>query len=373
MRSDGTAADGTGAATGAATDDAVPAPAARRRRTAVVVLATVAVFVPVLIAGLVVGSQTVPWQEVWRWLTGGALADPTNGVLLEQFHLPRVLTAVVAGAGLAVVGLVMQTLFANPLADPYILGVSSGASLGVAISVLGTGGGAVAFVTAFGVFGRWGTVAAAMAGAMAVMALVLLVGRWIRSVVSLLVIGVMVGAVVGAVVSVLLAFADPQRLQKYVLWSLGSLDGTYPGDLLVLGPVVAVGVVMALLLAPSLDAMLLGERYAATMGVHVRRVRVLAVVATSLVCGAVTAFCGPVAFLGIAVPHLARVLLGRADHRVMLPFCALLGALLCLLCGIVASLPGADGTLPLNVVTAVVGAPVVVAVLIRSRVLAAGR
>lgn len=347
-------------------------PADRRRRTVIGFVVVAALLVLVLGTALVVGSETVAVADVWRWVNGSLPADDPARVLIEQFHLPRALTGVLAGAGLAVVGLVMQTLFANPLADPYILGVSSGASLGVAIAVLGTGNAAVAFVGAFGGFGRWGTVAAAMVGALVVMALVLLAGRWIRSVVSLLVIGVMIGAAVGAGVSLLLAFADPQRLQKYVLWSLGSLDGTYLGDLLVLAPIVGVGIVMALLLSPSLNALVLGERYAQTMGVHVRRVRIVAIIATSLVCGGVTAFCGPVAFLGIAVPHLARVVLQQADHRIMVPFCALLGAAVCALCGVVAALPGTAGTIPLNVVTAVIGAPVVVLLLIRNRSLGAG-
>lgn len=344
----------------------------RYRRTVLAYSGVSVLLLLVLGTALVVGSETVPVRDVLRWLTGSLSVDDPSRGLIEAFHLPRALTGVLAGAGLAVVGLVMQTLFANPLADPYILGVSSGASLGVAVSVLGTGNAAVAFVATFGAFGRWGTTAAAMVGALVVMGVVLLAGRWISSVVSLLVVGVMIGAAVGAAVSLLLAFADPVRLQKYVLWSLGSLDGTYLGDLAVLGPVVGIGLVLAALLSPSLNALVLGERYALTMGVQVRRVRVVAIVATSVVCGGVTAFCGPIAFLGIAVPHLARVLLRQADHRIMIPFCALLGALVCVLCGVIAALPGTAGTIPLNVVTAVLGAPVVVLLLIRNRSLGAG-
>lgn len=340
-------------------------------RPAVVLTAAVPVLLVVFVLTLCVGSEPVALGSVWHWLTGGGAGD--DAVLLVDFHLPRALTAIAAGAGLAVVGLLMQTLFANPLADPYILGVSSGASLGVAVAVLGTGSAAVSFTATFGALGRWGTVAAAGVGALLVLGLVLLAGRWVRTVVSLLVIGVMVGSAVGALVSLLLAFADPARVQKFVLWSLGSVDGTYLGDTAVLLPVVAVGIAAAMVIAPSLNALLLGERYAASMGVHVRRIRVVAIVATALVCGVVTAFCGPIAFLGIAVPHLARVLIGRADHRYLIPACALFGAIVCLLCAVVATLPGADGVLPLNVVTAVIGAPVVIIVLLRSRALAAGQ
>lgn len=340
-------------------------------------MVVLAVAVPALLAAFVlalsVGSEPVPLSAVWQWLVGRETGDDGLTTLLVEFHLPRALTALAAGAGLAVVGLLMQTLFANPLADPYILGVSSGASLGVAISVLGTGGAAVSFTAAFGPLGRWGTVVAGGIGALLVLALVLLAGRWVRTVVSLLVIGVMVGSAVGAVVSLLLAFADPARVQKFVLWSLGSVNGTYSGDMVALLPVVAVGIIAAMVISPSLNALLLGERYAASMGVHVRRIRLVAIVATALVCGVVTAFCGPIAFLGIAVPHLARVLVGRNDHRWLVPTCAVVGGIVCLLCAVVATLPVADGVLPLNVVTAMIGAPVVVIVLLRSRALAAGQ
>ncbi len=342
-------------------------------RTVAVLLGGLVMLLAMFVLALSVGSETVPVSAVWNWLTGHGAGDDGLTTLLVEFHLPRALTAVAAGSGLAVVGLLMQTLFANPLADPYILGVSSGASLGVALSVLGTGGAATGFTAAFGSFGRWGTVVAAMIGSMLVLGLILLAGRWVRTVVSLLVIGVMVGSAVGALVSLLLAFSDPARVQKFVLWSLGSLDGTYLGDVAVLLPVVAVGLLAALGISPSLNALLLGERYAASMGVRVRRIRAVAIAATALVCGVVTAFCGPIAFLGIAVPHLARVLLRRADHRLLVPACALLGAVVCLGCGVLASLPGTDGVLPLNVVTAVVGAPVVVIVLLRSRTMAAGQ
>jgi len=342
-------------------------------RTVAVLLGGLVMLLAMFVLALSVGSETVPVSAVWNWLTGHGAGDDGLTTLLVEFHLPRALTAVAAGSGLAVVGLLMQTLFANPLADPYILGVSSGAGLGVALSVLGTGGAAAGFTAAFGSFGRWGTVVAAMIGSMLVLGLILLAGRWVRTVVSLLVIGVMVGSAVGALVSLLLAFADPARVQKFVLWSLGSLDGTYLGDMAVLLPVVAVGLLAALGISPSLNALLLGERYAASMGVRVRRIRAVAIAATALVCGVVTAFCGPIAFLGIAVPHLARVLLRRADHRLLVPACALLGAVVCLGCGVLASLPGTDGVLPLNVVTAVVGAPVVVIVLLRSRTMAAGQ
>ncbi len=333
-----------------------------------------ALLLAVLVATLLsmcLGSVAVPLSATLRFLTTGDAGDAGTTTLLADIRMPRVVTAALAGAGLGVAGLLMQTLFANPLADPYILGVSSGASLGVALAVLGTGAEAAGFTALFSAAGRLGTVAAAGLGAFAVLALVLLIGRWVRSVVSLLIIGVMIGSAVSAVVSLLLAYADPTRAQKFVLWGLGSVTGTTWPDIAVLAPVLGLGVLLAMLISPAMNALLLGERYAASMGVHVRRIRTAAIIATALLAGAVTAFCGPIAFLGIAVPHLTRSAMGRADHRWLVPGTALLGAALCQLCALVAQSPGTEGVLPLNVVTAVMGAPVVVFVLLRSRALAA--
>ncbi|MBM9468607.1 FecCD family ABC transporter permease [Nakamurella leprariae] len=341
----------------------------KSRPTAVLAVLLVLAVLATLVS-VCVGSVAIPLGSTLRYLTGGG-ADPTTTVLIQQVRMPRTATAAVVGAGLAVAGLLLQTLFANPLADPYILGVSSGAGLGVAISVLGGGSAAATFIS-FGATGRLATVAAAAVGALAVLVIVLVLGRWVRSVVTLLLIGVMIGAASGAVVSLLLAFSDPSRIQKYVLWGMGSVSGVTWPDLVVLAPAVGLGVVLAWTLAGPLNAMLLGERYAASLGVHVRQLRWLVIVATALIAGTVTAFCGPIAFLGIAVPHLARVAVGRADHRLLVPACVLLGAAICMLCGVLAQVPAGEGVLPLNVVTAVVGAPVVIAALLRSRTLSAG-
>ena len=321
------------------------------------------------------GSVTIPFRAILSYLTTGDAGDSGWTVLLQQIRVPRVATAALVGAGLAVAGLLMQTLFANPLADPYILGVSSGASLGVAVVTLGvgagTGVGSGVFVDLAGA-GRLGVVSAAAIGSAVVLGVIVLLGRWVRSVVTLLVVGVMLSSAIGAVTSLLLAFADPARLQRYVLWGLGSYDGVTRDDLTVLAPAVAVGIVVALLLGRPLNVLLLGERYAASMGVRVKLVRTVAVAATALVAGSSTAYCGPIAFLGIAVPHLARLVIGTSDHRILLPATVAMGVLISSLCSVIAELPGSDGVLPINVVTAMVGAPVVVAVLLRSRRLAAG-
>jgi iron complex transport system permease protein len=321
--------------------------------------------------GAGVGSVEIDWHDLGQFLITGGTDDPTTTVLISQIRMPRVITAAVVGAGLAVAGLLMQTLFANPLADPYILGVSSGASLGVAVVTLGTGTVSSGFVSLVG-GDRLGVAAAAAIGSGAVLLLILLLGRWVRSVITLLITGVMLSSAIGAVTSLMLAFSDPTRLQRYVMWGLGSFGGVTPADLPILVSVIVIGILTAGLLVRSLNALLLGEAYARSMGVPVRLVRVVAMVATAIIAGAVTAFCGPIAFLGIAVPHLARLMIGSSDHRLLMPAAVLTGVITSTLCSVVAQLPGDDAVLPINVTAALVGAPVVVAVLLRSRRLAAG-
>jgi len=318
-----------------------------------------------------IGSVSISLSDLLQYLTGGHTSDPTNTVLLREIRIPRVITAAVVGAGLGVAGLLMQTVFANPLADPYILGVSSGASLGVALVTLGTGTVSTGFVALVG-GARVGVMVAASLGAAAVLMLILLLGRWVRSVITLLITGVMVSSAVGAFTSLMLAFADPTRLQRYVMWGLGSYSGVTRSDLPIMVSVIMAGIVLAGLLVRALNAMLLGEHYARSMGVGVRTVRVTAMIATAVIAGAVTAYCGPIAFLGIAVPHLARLVVGSSDHRLLMPAAVFTGVAVSCLCSVIAQLPGEDAVLPINVTTALVGAPVVVAVLLRSRRLSAG-
>jgi len=330
--------------------------------------ALVAAVLVLFVAAVALGPVGVPPLDTVRVLAGLAPSDPRWGVVIGTVRLPRALTAVLAGAALAVAGALVQTLFRNPLADPYVLGVSSGAGLGVALSLAagGAAGGAV-FADGLVGLGRLGAVGAAALGAAAVLALVLVLARWVRSMVTLLVVGVMVGAVTTAVVSLVLVWSDPRIAQQYVVWGLGSVDGTSRGDLVVLAAVVACGLVVSGLLVKPLNALLLGEAHARSVGVPVRRLRAGVVVAVALLAGGVTAFCGPIAFVGIAVPHLARLLVDTSDHRVLLPVTALTGAAVVLACAIAGHPPGAGTVVPLNVVTSLVGAPVVIAVLLRSR------
>jgi iron complex transport system permease protein len=345
-----------------------------RPRLARSVATLILLFVAALLAlgvGAAVGSVTIDWHDLVSYLISGRAHDPTTTVLLGEIRMPRVITAGAVGAGLAIAGLLMQTLFANPLADPYILGVSSGASLGVALITLGTGTLTGGFVSMVGGM-RIGVVVAAAIGSAAVLLLILVIGRWVRSVVTLLIIGVMLSSAVGAITSLLLAFADPDRLQRFVMWGLGSYGGVTRSDLAVLLPLIIGAVALSGLLARSLNAMLLGELYARSMGVRSGVVRAVAMVLTAVIAGTVTAYCGPIAFLGMAVPHLARLVIGTSDHRVLMPATILMGVIASSVCSVLAQLPGDDAVLPINVTSALVGAPVVIMVLLRSRRLAAG-
>ncbi|MBL7625896.1 iron ABC transporter permease [Frankia sp. CN6] len=324
------------------------------------------------VVAVAVGSVRVPLDETVRALTGADPHDPRWGVIVRQIRLPRAITAALAGAALSVAGLQMQTLFRNPLADPYSLGVSAGASLGVAVVVAGISAGGGTFTAGAAGASRLGMVAAGAIGAAAVLAVILVLARWVRSVVTLLVIGVVLSSAVSSLVSLMLAWTAPQRAQQYWVWQLGSFSGTSLGDLTVFAPVVGLGLAGALASVKPLNALLLGEGYARTMGVRVRRIRALTLVGASLLAGGVTAFCGPVAFLGITVPHVARRLLATSDHRFLMPGALLTGALVALACSVVAQLPGTDLLLPINIVTSLIGAPIVIAVLLRARTNVAG-
>lgn len=336
-----------------------------KARTTLVLAGLAAAVLVLVLLGLALGPVRVPLADTVRVLLGAEPSDPRWQVIVANMRLPRVLTALAAGSALGVAGLQLQTLFRNTLADPYILGVSSGASLGVALVVLAGGAAGAGFSTAGA--SRGGEVIAAALGAAAMLTLVLMLSRWTRSAATLLLIGVMIGAASTALVSLALVYSDPQRVQQYLLWGLGSFAGTGWADLRLLLPLVAVGLITAAMTIRPLNALLLGESYAATMGIHVHRARVITVASASLLAGVTTAFCGPIAFLGLVVPHVARIAVGTSDHRVVLPTVVLLGAAAALACGIVSQVPDSDLVIPINAVTALVGAPIVITVLLRAR------
>lgn len=286
--------------------------------------------------------------------------------IILSLRLPRVITASFAGASLAVSGMLMQTLFRNPLAGPFVLGINSGASLGVALVIMVSGTGMFgSFVTGGTLLGELGLVAAASMGSALVLGLVLMAARRISSNTVILIMGIMFGYATSAVVSVLIHFSLAERVQSYLAWSFGSFSVVSTGDLAVMLPVMAACLIAVFPLASRLNVLVLGETYASTSGVNVSALRPLLIVLAAVLAATVTAFCGPVAFLGIAVPHLARNLLKTGDHMLLIPGCVLLGAIVALVADIFTNLPGSGMVLPLNSVTSLIGAPIVIWIISR--------
>jgi iron complex transport system permease protein len=337
-------------------------------REAAVLAALSIAFAIAFVMSLALGSTHVPIAEVIDVLLRSAPADRSSTLVVESIRLPRSLTAVLAGASLGIAGLQMQTLFRNPLADPFALGISSGASLGVAVVVLGSGmTAATVFGASTGLAGDALLIAAAIAGAVAVLAVVLVVSARVANPATVLVLGLMFGYAASAVVTVLVGLNSPERLMEFARWGFGSFSGVTWRRLTLFAPITLVGLALAAAMTKQLNALLLGENYARSMGVAVRRARMLTMLGASMLGAVVTAFCGPIAFLGIAVPHLCRGLLGTSNHRVLVPAVVLMGGAVALVAQIVSLVPGTAGVLPLNAVTSIIGAPVVVAILLRSR------
>jgi len=318
-----------------------------------------------LLLSLALGSASIPFDQILRVLLSGEADQSAWTHIVLKFRLPKTLTATFAGMALGVSGLLMQTYFRNPLAEPFVLGVSAGASLGVALVVLTAGAAGGALLAGLGLAGDLLMTAAAGIGAALTMLLVLLVAVRIQSIISLLILGLMFGYLVAAMVSLLLYFALPERIQAYISWTFGSFSGVTNEQLPVLAGIVLAGLLLSAALTKALNALLLGEDYARSLGANLQQTRIGIVLATALLVSAVTAFCGPIAFIGIAVPHLCRGLLASADHRLLLPGCCLAGACVALCASLIAELPGNNLVLPLNVVTALMGAPVVMLVVLR--------
>ena len=337
-------------------------------REALVLWGLAAALVLAFLASLALGSTNVPIGRVVEVLVGASTERDGAAVVVEAIRLPRSLTALLAGAALGIAGLQMQTLFRNPLADPFALGISSGASLGVAIVVLGSGTSvAAAFGASTGLRGDALLIGAAIVGALAVLALVLAVSSRVANPTTVLVLGLMFGYAASAIVTVLVGVSSPERLMQLAQWGFGSFSGVTWQRLRLFAPLTIAGVAVAAAMTKQLNALLLGENYARSMGVSVRRARLLTMFGASVLGAVVTAFCGPIAFLGIAVPHLCRGLLGTSNHRVLVPAVVLMGGAVALAAQVASLAPGSAAILPLNAVTSMIGAPVVVAVLLRSR------
>ena len=317
---------------------------------------------------LFLGSVAIPFRSIWNILWG---MDGGESVIWQNIiwksRVPQAMTAMVAGAGLAVSGLQMQTVFRNPLAGPSVLGISSGASLGVAFVVLLSGSIGGIALSRLGFMGEIALTMAAIIGALSIMTLIVYVSQKVHGNVTLLIIGVMIGYVANAVIGVLKFFSVEEDIRAYVIWGLGSFARVSGNQIMVFVCIMAVLLPLSFLLIKTLNLLLLGDAYARNLGLNIKRARLQVITCSGVLVAIVTAYCGPITFLGLAVPHLCRGIFRTSDHRVLMPASLLAGAALALLCNLIARMPGFEGALPVNSVTALVGAPVVVSVLFKKR------
>ncbi len=339
----------------------------RPLKNTVLALAILLSVVLFMFLNIALGSVSIPLPAVWDILTGTGEAPANWTNIIWKSRFPQVLTALVAGAGLSISGLQMQTVFKNPLADPSVLGISSGASLGVALVVLMSGTiGGIALSQA-GILGEVALTVAAIAGAMAVMALIVLASHKVKGNVTLLIIGVMIGYLANAIIGILKYFSVEEDVKAYVIWGLGSFSRVSGDQMGIFTGIMAVLIPLSMLSVKTLNLLLLGDGYARNLGLNIKRARILVILSAGVLTAIVTAYCGPIAFLGLAVPHLCRMVFQTSDHRVLMPASVLVGASLALMCNLLARMPGLEGALPVNSVTALIGAPIVASVLFRKR------
>lgn len=311
-----------------------------------------------LMLNLLVGSVSIPTHDVLAILFGQDVGKPSWQFIILQSRLPQALTALLCGAALSTSGLLLQTSFQNPLAGPSIFGINSGAALGVALVMLLLGGSVSTAL--FSVGGAWAVLLAAFVGAMAVTGIIFMFAQWVKSSVMLLIIGMMIGYLASSAIALLNFFATQEGVKSFTMWGMGNFGGVSLSQLPMFTGAIVVGLVGSVLLIKPLNALLLGETYARNLGVDVRTVRSWLLVITGWLTAVTTAYCGPVAFIGLAVPHLARLVIGTDNHLQLLPITMAMGALIALLCQLVCVLPGSQGILPLNAVTPLIGAPVII-------------
>lgn len=330
-----------------------------RNRSKILFCILSALVVLLFAADIAVGSVNISLSDIWAALTGGE-CDAVTAKIIIDIRLIKAFVAILAGAALSVSGLQMQTLFRNPLAGPYVLGVSSGASLGVALFILGA---PLLGFTASPLLTTLGTAGAAWLGAAAILALVASVSRRIKDIMVILILGMMIGSAVSAIVQILQYLSNEEALKSFIVWTMGSLGDVTSSQLLLVAPAIIAGLIIAVSVIKPMNMLLLGESYARTMGLNIPRTRALILLSTTLLAGTVTAFCGPIGFIGLAIPHVARILFRNADHRILLPAAAMAGAISLLVCDIFSKLLA----LPVNTITALLGIPIVIWVVIKNK------
>lgn len=321
--------------------------------------------VALFLINISLGSVSIPVKEVFNSLTGGVSSKETWEYIIINYRLPKAITAILTGMGLAISGLLMQTLFRNPLAGPYVLGLSSGASLGVAMVILGSAFLPV-FLSTF-LLSSYGIVIASSLGSFLVLLAVLAVSQQLRDTMAILIVGLMFGSLTSAIVGTLTYFSTAEQLQKFTFWSMGNLGNLSWTSISILSICVSIGLLLSLFSIKPLNALLLGENYAKSLGLNYNKARLIIIFATSILAGSITAFAGPIAFVGLAVPHIAKLVFQTSNHTILFWSTLLFGASIMLICDSISQLPGSDITLPINAVTSIFGAPIVIWLLIRKR------
>lgn len=324
-----------------------------------------ALLLVLFVVNISLGSVTIPFKDILNTLIGGITSKESWQTIIIDFRLPKAITAILVGSGLSICGLLMQTLFRNPLAGPFVLGISSGASLGVAILILGS--------SVFGGFllssslSSWSLPIAASLGAFLVLSAVIIAANKVRNTMSILIIGLMFGSLTSAIISVLAYFSEADQIQQYLFWSFGSLGNLTWTEISVFTIIYAIGIVGTISVIKPLNSFLLGENYAKSLGINVKKNRIVILLITSVLTGVITAFSGPIAFVGLAVPHIARMIFSSSNHKILIPAVAIIGAVVLLICDSIAQLPTSEFTLPINAITSLLGAPVVIWLLVRKK------
>ena len=318
-----------------------------------------------LLLNISLGQVAIPIKDIFKSLLGENASKDTWEYIIINFRLPKAIVAILVGIGLSISGLLMQTLFRNPLAGPYVLGLSSGSSLGVAFVILGAG----MLPTFFSDFlmSSYGIILASCLGSFMVLIMVLIVSRRLRDTMTILIVGLMFSSFSSAIVGVLTYFTSAEKLQKYTFWSMGSIGNVSWQNILILTIAVIIGLLLSVVSLKPLDALLLGENYARSMGLNISKTRYTIIIATSILAGSITAFAGPIAFIGLAVPHLSKLLFQTSNHKILFWSTLLIGAIIMLFCDMVSQLPGFDFTLPINAITSIIGAPIVIWLIVRKK------
>lgn len=323
------------------------------------------ILIIITIINISLGSVYIPLKQIFLSFFNGEVDRDSWKTIVLHHRLPKAITAIIVGSGLSISGLLMQTLFRNPLAGPFVLGISSGASLGVAFLILGASF-LGASITSYA-FTSFGLAIAASLGAFLVLSAVMLAAMKVRNTMSILIIGLMFGSITSSVISVLAYFSSASELQQYMFWSFGSLGNLSWKEIIALFSVFLIGILLVTFIIKPLNSLLLGENYAKSMGVNVKRTRNITLFSTSLLTGVITAFAGPIAFIGLAVPHLTKLLFNTSNHKTLLPAVAISGAIIMLICDSIAQLPNSEYTLPINAITSLFGAPIIIWLLVRKR------